>query len=54
MTKTAHTIQASIRFPKSLLLEVDKLAQEKDLSRAWVIKDALKEYFEKRKDISNA
>ena len=40
----ASTIRASITFPPNLYKTLDKIAQQKKVSLAWVVRDAAEKY----------
>lgn len=42
--RTAASVRASISFPPNIYAELEKLARQKKVSLAWVVRDAVERY----------
>jgi metal-responsive CopG/Arc/MetJ family transcriptional regulator len=45
---SAKSARASVSFPPELYAEVERIAQEKKVSVAWVVRDAVEKYVAER------
>ncbi|MCB1921027.1 MAG: ribbon-helix-helix protein, CopG family [Candidatus Competibacteraceae bacterium] len=43
-THTPKTVRASVSFPRELYESLEQIAQEKKVSVAWVVRDAVEKY----------
>lgn len=44
--KPSKTLRASVSFPKTVYQELERLAEKKKVSVAWVVRDAAEKYVE--------
>lgn len=47
-THTPNTARASVSFPRALYESLEQIAQEKKVSVAWVVRDAVEKYVAER------